>query len=346
VTDTDVELVKRRNRIDEVIAGHGVQLRRAGDRLAGRCPFHDDRSPSLAVYTRTQSFYCFGCGASGDVIDFVRRMEGVGFREALDRLAGSASRSAAPLRASRKVPRGLSLDDRLILTAASELYHETLLHSPGVLAYLDERGVPLWLARQLRVGYSDGRHLVAYLRRRRLSLRRAAEMGLLYRSDDETLAGRVVIPELRSGHCTWMVGRALDDREPRYRGLSLPRPLLGYEQVRGRGRVFLTEGPFDWLTLLGWGLPACALLGTHPGRETLRLLDDAWSVFLVLDGDNAGLQATRELAAVLGERARVVELPAGVKDVNELGARLDGRDEFFRLLQDTEHLVRDAVAID
>src|SRR5690606_34022739 len=131
-----------------------------------------------------------------------------------------------PARAAANPPRRLSLDDRLILTAACELYHETLLRTPAALAYLESRGVPRSLMREARLGYSDGRQLVSYLRRRRLGLRRARELGLLFRSDVETLAGRVVIPDLGAGHCSWLVGRALDGRQPKYRGLSLPRPLL------------------------------------------------------------------------------------------------------------------------
>ncbi len=82
----DTERVKRAHPIAEVIAAHGVKLRPGGGRLSGRCPFHEDRSPSLVVYPETRSFYCFGCGAGGDVIDFIRRTDGIGFREALARL--------------------------------------------------------------------------------------------------------------------------------------------------------------------------------------------------------------------------------------------------------------------
>ncbi|MEZ4503154.1 MAG: DNA primase [Dehalococcoidia bacterium] len=344
----DVEQVKRRNAIADVVQRHGVRLRREGRRLVGLCPFHEDRSPSFSVYPETQSFHCFGCGASGDVIDFVRRAEGLGFREAVARLDGATNVAAPiPKPASEgtqpETRRRLSLDDRLILTAACELYHETLLRTPGILQYLETRGVPAWAARLCRVGYSDGRLLVPYLRRRRLSLKRARELGLLFRSDDETMTDRVVIPDLRGAHCGWMVGRVLDGkRQPKYRGLSLPRPLLGYERARGHARVFLTEGPFDWLTLVGWGLPACALLGTQPGRDTLRLLGRARSVVLVLDGDEAGREAAAHLATALGDRARVLELPESVKDVNELGALPDGRETFFRLLDETEGRVRDA----
>ncbi len=337
----DIEQMKRRHPIAEVAGRHGVELRGRGRRLTGRCPFHEDRTPSLCVYPETESFHCFGCGASGDVIDFIRRAEGVSFREAVLRLGGPVANGttvATPAPPPRtRVPEepdrvpALSLDDRLILTAACELYHETLLETPEALRYLDERGVPPWLRERSRLGASDGRRLVPYLRRRRLSLKRATELGLLFPSGEETMAGRIVIPELRGAHCGWMVGRAPDGGPgPKYRGLSLPKPLLGHQP--GRRRLFLTEGPFDWLTLTGWGLYACALLGTQPGRGALRLLERARSVVLVMDADKAGRDAARKLAGALGARARVLELPPGVKDASELGARPGGRETFFRLL--------------
>ena len=74
----DVEAVKHSNPIAEVVSRHGIELRGSGERLTGRCPFHTDSQPSFTVYPATRSFYCFGCGAGGDVIDFVRRAEGLG----------------------------------------------------------------------------------------------------------------------------------------------------------------------------------------------------------------------------------------------------------------------------
>jgi DNA primase len=91
----DIEQIKQRNPIEEVISRHGVVLLRKGSRFAGRCPFHDDDYPSLVVYPQTRSFFCFGCGAHGDVIDFVQRIDGLGFRAALERLDG-APKPAAP----------------------------------------------------------------------------------------------------------------------------------------------------------------------------------------------------------------------------------------------------------
>jgi len=329
----DIDTIKRRNPIEEVVARHGVQLRRSGLHLSGRCPFHDDEHPSFVVYPETASFHCFGCRVSGDVIDFVRRADGLSFREALDRLSDG---SVLPRR-DRGSEERLSLDDRMILTAACAVYHETLLQTPKALSYLEERGIEPPLVRRCRLGYSDGRSLRQYLRRRRLSLKRASQMGLLWRDGGETMAGRVVIPELRGGQCIWMVGRTLDDaRQPKYRGLSMPKPILGYERVRGRPRVFVTEGAFDYLTGASWGLSICALLGTQVRAERLAFLQRARRVLIVFDNDDPGREAASDLARRLGSRARVVALPEGVKDLNDLGRRPDGRAAFFRLVGEAE----------
>ncbi|MDP2674618.1 MAG: CHC2 zinc finger domain-containing protein [Dehalococcoidia bacterium] len=349
----DIDGIKHRNPIEEVVAGHGVALRRSGTHLMGLCPFHQDEHPSLVVYPETRSFYCFGCGASGDVIDFVRRAEGLSFVEALERLgghrdgrtslAGQAAHTSNPL--NRDPDRGaafserLSLDDRMILTAACGVYHEALLRTPKALQYLEERGVGLPVARRCRVGYSDGRSLRRYLQRRRLGLRRATEMGLFWprHGRGETMAGRIVVPELRGGQCIWMLGRALDDdRQPKYWGLSLPKPILGYERVRGRHRVFVTEGAFDYLTGVSWGLPICALLGTQVRAGRLAFLERARRVLIVFDNDGPGCEAAAELAGRLGSRARVVRLAEGAKDLNDLARRPDGRATFFRVLKEAD----------
>jgi DNA primase len=332
----DIAAIKRNNAIADVIAGHGVALRQRGTRLVGCCPFHPDEHPSLVVYPETESFYCFGCQAGGDVIDFVRRAEGLSFRAALDRLAGDG---IAPAQNPDPVEQRLSLDDRMILTAACEVYHETLLRTPAALRYLGERGVEGPVVRRCRLGFSDGRSLRHYLQRRRLSLRRATEMGLFWprNSRGETMAGRVVVPELRDAQCIWMVGRAMrEDQQPKYRGLSLPKPILGYERVRGRPRVFVTEGAFDYLTGVGWGLPICGLLGTHVRAERLVFLQRARRVLIVFDNDGPGREAASELAARLGPNARAIELPDGVKDLNDLGRRPEGRATFFRLVKEAD----------
>lgn len=334
MASVDVELVKQRNPIEQVIASHGVKLQRRGERFVACCPFHDEERPSLVVYPITRSFFCFGCKAAGDVIDFVRRKEKVGFRRALELLGEPLPQGVSPndTHASAPSDSPLTVDDRLILAAACDLYHEALLCNVRALRYLDGRGIGKAVVRQCRLGFSDGQALKPFLRRHRFSLRRAVEMGLLRKDGNEALAGRVVIPELRGGHCAWMVGRALNERRLKYLGLSLPKPILGYERVRGQRRIFVTEGAFDYLTGVSWDLPICALLGTHARAERLLFLKRVPEVVLVFDNDAEGQRAARELAESLGGRARNLHLPDGVKDLGELGASANSREMFFSLL--------------
>jgi DNA primase len=79
----DLDSIKQQNSIADVVAKHGVALRESGGHLLGHCPFHEDEHPSFAVYPETRSFYCFGCNAGGDVIDFVRRADNLSFRDAV-----------------------------------------------------------------------------------------------------------------------------------------------------------------------------------------------------------------------------------------------------------------------
>lgn len=341
----DIEGTKQRNPIEEVISRHGIVLLRQGSRMTGLCPFHQDKNPSLVVYPETRSFYCFGCCASGDVIDFVRRMDGLGFRAAIERLNDDSPpsfdeglhRKAKYRTIPRMPPPRLSLDDRMILSAAIAVYHDLLWQQPRALAYLESRGIGPAVIRRCHLGFSDGHSLREYLLRRRLSLRRARDMGLLWHNGGERMAGRVVVPEMRGEQCIWMVGRPLDDEhDPKYRGLSLPKPLLGYERVKGRRRVFLTEGTFDYLTGVAWGLAICALQGIKLQEERLAFLDRADRVFLVFDSDKGGEQANTYLTGLLGSRARIVSLPPLVKDLNVLGQLPGGRETFFQLVREAE----------
>lgn len=337
---SDVEAIKERNPIEQVVTAHGVKLQQRGGRFVGCCPFHEEEHPSLVVYPNTKSFFCFGCRAAGDVIDFVRRKEQVGFRQALELLgepstplsAGDADASAPPASRPSAEATTLTIDDRLILSAACDLYHEALLSHDRALKYLDGRGIGPGVIRRCRLGYSNGQALRPFLQRHRFSLRRATDMGLLRKDGSETLAGRISIPELRGGSCAWMVGRALNERRLKYLGLSLPKPILGYEGVRGRDRVFVTEGAFDYLAGLGWGLPICALLGTHVRAGRLRFLERVPEVVAIFDNDDEGRRAAADLRESLASKALIVTLPDGVKDLAELAANPGGRDTFFDLI--------------
>jgi DNA primase len=177
--------------------------------------------------------------------------------------------------------------------------------------------------------------------RRRGGLRLAEGLGLLRAGSRreggsaprETLAGRLVVPELRRGQAIWFIGRILEERpgSPKYLALPGERPVLGYERAAGQREAFLCEGVFDYLTAVSWRLPAFSPCGTHLSPERLGFLARAQVVYGVLDGDAAGRAAAGRFREHLGERWRPLALPEGC-DLNDLGRRSDGKALFFGLL--------------
>lgn len=336
----DTDAIRRDHPIADVAVASGLQLRPTGGRLIAVCPFHGDARPSLVVYPSTRSYYCFGCGAGGDVLDFVGRLHRVDFREAAALLQGS--RLPMPVRTSRPpVPEAIARVDPAkaapIIEAAVAFYEAALWSQPRVLSYLATRGVARMTARRYRLGFG-ARGLADELRRQGLDPEVAEQLGLL-REGRERFVGRVVIPDLVGGRPTWFTGRRLDDREPRYLNLRLPKPILGLGSATGEA-VVVTEGPFDWLTTAGWGFRAVALLGTQLRASTVAVLERFDEVFLVLDADNAGREATADLCDRLGDRAVPVQLPVGMSDLNSLGCRLDGRQVFTRCVIEASRSAR------
>lgn len=330
----DVQAIRQAHPIAEVIGDSGVELRGLGQRLKGRCPFHADTEPSLVVYPKDGNYFCFGCGAGGDVIDFVERVNGVGFREAASLLSGHRP-PVQPVQVRERADAGFrSLGptdaESRVIAAAADFYHEELWCNPTALAYLAHRGIDRRTARDCRIGFGAP-GLAQHLRRRGLSLAAAERVGL-HHGRRETMLGRIIVPYLRDVQATWMAGRTLVEATPRYINLRLPTPLLGLSHVRS-DEVIVTEGVFDWLTLVQWGQPAVALLGTRITRRAIDALTGFRRVYIALDSDDAGRRASAELASALGERAAVIELPFGAHDLNNLERLADGRRAFERCLE-------------
>lgn len=352
----DVDALRRAHPIADVVAGYGIALRPSGRALVGRCPFHPDGGrPNLHVYSDTDSFYCFRCAVGGDAIEFIRRRENVGFAEACRRLAGLGPVPARPPAVAQPAARPerrwdrLTLEEQLVMDTACSLYQHALWCEPRALAYLRERGIPDWVIRRHALGFADGHSLETYLRRRS-GLRVAQALGLLRRPERgdtarplrESLAGRIVVPELRGGHCLWFIGRNLGDElsSPKYLALPGERPLLGLQQVLGRQEVYLCEGVFDYLTAISWKLPAFSPCGTHLRAERLGFLARSEVVYGVLDGDEAGRAAAERFGEQLGDRWRPIRLPDGC-DLNDLGQRPGGRAEFYGRLAAAQRSARE-----
>lgn len=339
----DIAAVRAMHPIAAVVEREGVALRPSGQRLVGRCPLHDDRRPSFTVYPDTASFYCFGCGAGGDVIAFLARLREVGFREAVALL--EETKFPWSRNTPKRVPE-LPLGERLtrqtanapqdtatrtIIAAAVDYYHARIWRSGIALTYLAKRGITPAMIRRHRLGFAGAQGLGRHLQRLGCVASTAGHLGLV-RAGREPFTGRVIIPDLdATGWATWLTGRAVTASGPRYLNLRLSVPILGLRTVQG-DNVVVVEGPFDLLTARAWGLPAVALLGTRVSHGVVDALRSFRRVYTALDADPAGEQATRALAEAMGARLIAVPLPDGVGDVNDLGRRPDGRSRFLAAL--------------
>jgi len=340
----DTTALKLAHPIAEVVAQYGVELKRQGRAMVGRCIFHPDNGrPNLHIYADSESWRCYRCGNGGDVLAFIMRAEDIGFREAVDRLTGGRPTPVRPRpqpapapRPAPREPEERTAEELAVLQAATSFYHANLLAEPLALGYLAHRGISLATARECRIGYAAGDQLLAFLHWQRLPLGAALQLGLLTRAGHEFMAGRIVVPELCAGRPIWLIGRALTEDlagdVPRFLGLPGKKPLLGWNQARGSATVCVVEGVFDVLTVHQWSYPVVGLLGTNVRPDQVDQLRAFSRAYLVLDTDDAGVEATLALQEAIGPTAVPVALPDDVKDPAQLAPRPEGQAIFAEAL--------------
>lgn len=321
-----------------------VALARSGRTWRGLCPFHHERTPSFHVYLgRSPGYHCFGCGAHGDIFDWLARTRGLDFPAAVDYLDPSVRgqpgmrrpREPAPVPApapagdAAGAPEGWTDPACVdVLTLAAGHYHAQLLAHQPALDYLLGRGLDLPTITRRRLGYAPVasapyQQLTFVLRHHRLDHGLARRVGLLRPDGTEVLAGRIVFPERRANGVIWASGRAFRDPatgvielagKPKYLGLPLPpyhrKPLLGWPAVAGQLAIGVVEGQVDQLILADMlGLPAVGLGGAGIGPEIIRRFAPFRRIYLVLDRDRAGRRARAAFVAAHGARVTLVSIP-------------------------------------
>ena len=331
----DAVLAQLRSAADIVeVIGEHTRLKKAGRSWKGLCPFHNERTPSFTVDRDKGLYHCFGCGAGGDVIHFVRQIDRLDFPEAVEALAGRFG-VAIPKRASRG-PRDDRREKLLEATAAAQRFFAAELSKAGNPAaqYLAGRNVPPDLWQKLGLGYApdswdalgrslSGAYPEALLIEAGLLQPRAEGKGAYDRFRNRLL---FVLRDDR-GRPVGFGGRVLAaGQEPKY--LNSPespifqkkRTLYGLSQARDamrrRERVVLVEGYFDHLAVLRAGIEeVVASMGTAlTPEQTEKLRRLCERVVLCYDGDEAGRAATRSAIALClaqGLRVAVARLPEG-----------------------------------
>jgi DNA primase len=343
-----IERIRESVDIADVIGGH-VGLKRSGKQFKGLCPFHDEKSPSFYVDPVRRSFKCFGCGAWGDVFDFVQKVEGVGFLSAV-RSLGTRVGVALPDQSTGDVRRAEARErEREIAyrvnAAAAEVYRRVLVEAPVGEAgrdYQRERGIEEAIADSFQIGYAPAPEqagwdtLVRELEARELPLDVAETLGLVARSQRsgsyyDRFRGRLMFPIIQpGGRVLGFSGRILpqfaeaDDGQKAPKYVNSPESLLYKKSrtlfgmhaagsvMRQRDRGILVEGQIDVVAMHQRGYTeTVAPLGTALTKPQCELLARFTStIVLCFDGDQAGAKAAYAALPLLLEAGMDVRMAA------------------------------------
>jgi DNA primase len=318
----------------EVVSGR-TQLRKAGARYVGRCPFHEERTPSFSVNAADKLFYCFGCGKGGDVITFVRDTEQLDFAEAVEWLA---ERFRVPLEYEETSPQLEESRNRryrlhALLDQAASYYERHLwdgVAGAPVRQYLESRGLGEAACREFRLGLSPGSGLAQKAQEKGFSRDELRRAGLTNARGNDYFPQRLMFPLADArGRIVGFQARKLRENDP-LRGKYVNSPEgelfhksailyglhLARQAIAKQERAVVVEGNTDAIALRQFGLePVVASMGTALTEQQLKELQRLTRrLYLCFDSDAAGEAATlrgMELAHARQFDIRVVTLPPG-----------------------------------
>jgi len=330
----DAKDIKARIDLVEYLASLGIELKAVGTggEYRGVCPlpFHEDAAPSFQVNRHKGLWHCFGCGAGGDVISFVMKREGVGFREALAILAGPAGLREPDLQ--------VDADRSCIFGAAADYWHECLRGAASARSYLERRGIGSpEIVERYGIGFAPGGTKTKdRLFAKGFTLKEIKAAGLVNGRGLDSFFGRVTFPLVEDGSVVNVYGRSLSDR---FKHMYLPTGrdvVFNIDHVEGDGAI-LTESVIDALSLVALGIEnAVSSLSARLTRRQLDVLAARFArIDVVFDGDEAGAKGAAVAAAAFRERgvdAGVVSLPKG-SDINSLvsqGMSREGVEDILR----------------
>ncbi len=353
-----VEEVRQKNDIVDIVSGY-VRLQKKGSSHFGLCPFHNEKSPSFSVTQNKQMFYCFGCGAGGNVFTFVMEYENYSFAEAIKMLADRAGVTLPEVEYNEAMKQKESKRAKLLEAnkEAAKYFYYQLRSQTGLVAlnYLKQRELTEETRKQFGLGYANKtpNDLVMYLRDKGFSDEIIKDAGLAGFSEKYGMGdkfwNRVMFPIQDTNHrVVGFGGRVMGEGEPKY--LNSPetdifdksRNLYGlnFARTSRKGSIILCEGYMDVISLHQAGFTqAVASLGTAFTSGQANLLRRyTEQVLLSYDSDNAGVNAALRAITVLKEAGltgKVINLEP-YKDPDEFIKNL-GVDAFTERIEQAEN---------
>ena len=356
--DELIEEVRLKNDIVDVISGY-VKIQKKGSSYVGLCPFHNEKSPSFSVSPGKQMFYCFGCGAGGNVFTFVMQYENASFQEAVKLLAERAGVSLPDLQEGEEARKRDSKRARLLEVnkEAARYFYYQLRSKTGQAgyAYLHKRQLSEETIKHFGLGFANvpSNDLVKYLKSKGYEDKLIIEAGLA--SYDERYGlhdkfwNRVMFPIQDSNHrVIGFGGRVMGDAKPKY--LNSPETMvfdksrnlygLNFARTARTNNIILCEGYMDVIAMHQAGFTqAVASLGTaFTEGQAILLRRYAQEVILAYDSDGAGVRAALRAIGILkeaGMTGKVLNLEP-YKDPDEFIKNL-GREAFAQRLEEAEN---------
>ena len=343
IPESELERLKAEVSVEQLVRAHGIELAKSGKDWRGKCPFHEDSTPSFVVTPAKNLWHCFGCNAGGGPVDWAMKANGISFRHAVELLREGIPALAAKVGTTNSTVRVLEApvsndaDDAALLAQVVDYYHQSLKASPEAMAYLERRGIAA-AVEHFKLGYANrtlGLRLPAKNRQAGEAIRaRLQAIGVIRESGHEHLNGCVVFPWFdESGAVAGLYGRKILDnlRTGTAYHLYLPGPHRGVFNAAGlvgSKEVIVCEAIIDALTFWCAGLTNVT---TSYGIEGFT--DDHLSLFKALgierviiayDRDKPGDAGAQKLAErLIGEGFNCYRLllPHGL-DANEYALKV------------------------
>lgn len=360
LSDSFLQELRLKTDVVDLISSY-VSLKKRGNTYVGLCPFHNEKTPSFTVYENTQSFYCFGCGAGGDGVSFMRKIENLDYIDAVKVLAQRAGMQMP----DEGYDDSLSKKRRVILQINREtarFYHNYMMSERGKvgLQYFLNRGLSQKTIRHFGLGYAPNNwdELFKHLKSKGYNVSDMLAAGVVRKGEKgyyDYFRNRVMTPIIDvRGNFIAFGGRVLDDSKPKYINTSDTLVYkktnevfgLNYAKDSGKDSLILCEGYMDVIAMHQAGFTnAVAGCGTALTNEQVRLLSRyAKEIILVYDNDEAGQKALNKAISLFDQVDVKISIPtlSGGKDPDEIIKNF-GRARFADMLENSSNEVEFAI---
>ncbi|HCY18005.1 TPA: DNA primase [Candidatus Nomurabacteria bacterium] len=363
--NSPVQQIKERLSIEEIVSSY-IKLEKAGANFKARCPFHNEKTPSFFVSPDRASYYCFGCGAKGDIFSFIEEFEGLDFKGALKILA---ERAGIPLVQYSKEKEGEKEKLYRAMEEATKFFEKNLAENKKILEYLKSRGLEEKTIGDFKIGFSllDWRTLFEYLKSKGFSDKEIELAGLVKKTEKgfyDRFRGRIMFPiSDSSGRIIAFSGRIFEDDGKSAKYLNSPdTPIFSKsavlygldkakESIRKNNFSILVEGQMDLILSHQAGFrntvatSGTALSDATVSKENvvsnlglLRRLSG--NIILAFDADRAGFNASSragKIALSFGMDVKVVSMSEGIDPASLISQ--DGTDAWRTAIRNSKHII-------